>query len=393
MTTPNRADFDIAPGETYLNGAAMAPMPRAGRRAVDEAYVLKASPHRVTVDLMFSYHDRVRERLGTALGLAASEWGVTTSTTFGITLLAQGIRWRAGDRLLLGPDEFPSNVYPWLPLEERGVTLDFIGRKGHPLAPDDLDRALDADGRVRALTVAAVHYLTGNLHPLPAFAERLHARGALLVVDASQAAGAIALDWSATGADAIVTSGYKWLFGPYGCGAIWVRPAVRETLVDANGNWTAFQYGADLSRIMDSYPPPSRTPLPHGRRFDAGEAASFLNVAAFGAGLEYLTSIGVAAVEAHHRALQDRIVAALDGLPLAPRTDLAAPHRAPMVMVEARGGIDLERLCADLAARHVHVSLRSGRMRVSPGAWNDESDVAVFAEAVAQSVGAIGKTR
>lgn len=393
MTPPNRADFDIAPGETYLNGAAMAPMPRSARHAVEEACALKASPHRVTADLMFRHPDTVRERLGAAMGLPASEWGITTSTTFGITLLAQGIRWRAGDRLLLGPDEFPSNVYPWLPLEERGVTLDFIGRKGHPLTPEELERALEAGGRVRALTVAAAHYITGDVHPLPAFAELLHAQGALLVVDASQAAGAIALDWSASGADAIVTSGYKWLFGPFGSGAIWVRPAVRDTLLDANGNWTAFQFGPDLARIMDSYPPPLRTPLPHGRRFDVGEAASFLNVAAFGAGLEYLNSIGVATVEAHHRALQDRIVTALDGLPLAPRTDLAAPHRGPMVMIEARDGLDLARLCSDLAARHVHVSLRSGRMRVSPGVWNDAADVEVFAEALVQSLGAAGKPR
>ena len=78
-----------------------------------------------------------------------TEISVTTSTTFGMMLLAQGLRWREGDRLLLGPDEFPSNVYPWLALEERGVRIETVGRPGYPLTVEELGKAFDAGGRVR----------------------------------------------------------------------------------------------------------------------------------------------------------------------------------------------------------------------------------------------------
>jgi cysteine desulfurase/selenocysteine lyase len=124
MKGSRRHDFAIAPGEVYLNGGANSPLPRAARQAVDEAWALQATPSRLPFEAFFSYADSIRERAGRALGLPADEIAVTTSTSFGIMLLAQGLRWREGDRLLLGPDEFPSNAYPWFALEERGVRIE-----------------------------------------------------------------------------------------------------------------------------------------------------------------------------------------------------------------------------------------------------------------------------
>ena len=121
-------------------------------------------------------------------------------------------------------------------------------------------------------------------------------------------------------------------------------------------------------------------------RFDAGEAASYFNLSAFRAGLDLLVDVSVANAEAHHRRLQDAAVAALADSPLAPVTNLDARHRSPMLMFEGRHGLDLARLQSDLAARHITVSLRAGRLRLSPGIWNDASDVEAFTVAVRASV-------
>ena len=124
----------------------------------------------------------------------------------------------------------------------------------------------------------------------------------------------------------------------------------------------------------------------HGRVFDAGEVASYFNLSAFRAGLDLLLDVGVPAVEALHRSLHDRAISGLAGLPLRPVTTVAAPRRSPMLMFEAVDGLDLTRLEADLAARHVCVSLRMGRLRLSPGIWNDESDMDAFVDAVRASL-------
>ncbi|MEO7270730.1 MAG: aminotransferase class V-fold PLP-dependent enzyme, partial [Vicinamibacterales bacterium] len=376
--------FEIAAGEVYLNGGANSPLPRAARAAIDEAWRLQATPSLIPFEAFFSYADAIRERAGEALGVPPSDLAVTTSTTAGMTLLAQGLRWNAGDRLLLGPDEFPSNAYPWFALEERGVIVQHIGVKGQPLTAADLTTALDAaGGPVRALSIAAVHYPTGDVHPLRAFADVLHARGAWLFTDASQAAGAVAIDWAASGVDAIAVSGYKWLFGPYGTGLLWVRPEVRDAVINVNGNWLAVEGARNLGQLMATYP---RQYERHGRVFDAGEVASYFNLSAFRAGLDLLVDVRVPAVEVLHRQLQDRAVAGIAGLPLRSVTNLGAAHRSPMLMFEALDGLDLARLEADLAARRISVSLRMGRLRLSPGIWNDESDVDAFVEAVRHSV-------
>jgi cysteine desulfurase/selenocysteine lyase len=385
MTTGSRRTaFEIASGEVYLNGGANSPLPRAARLAIDEAWRLQATPSLIPFEAFFSYADAIRERAGQVLGLPSRDVAVTTSTSSGMTLLAQGLRWKAGDRLLLGPDEFPSNAYPWFSLEERGVVVQHIGVKGRALTAADLTAVLDAGGGpVRALSVAAVHYPTGDVQPLKELADVLHARGAWLFTDASQAAGAVAIDWVASGVDAMAVSGYKWLFGPYGTGILWVRPEVRDTLININGNWLAVDGARNLGQLMATYP---RQYERHGRVFDAGEVASYFNLSAFRAGLDLLLEVGVPAVEALHRQLHDRAIGALAGTPLRPVTNVAAAHRSPMLMFEAVEGLDLTRLEADLTARRVSVSLRMGRLRLSPGIWNDESDVDAFVEAVRESV-------
>jgi cysteine desulfurase / selenocysteine lyase len=377
--TSRRRDFELAPGEVYLNGAANSPLPSSARRAVEESSILQATPSRIPFEAMFTYADDIRDRAGRALGLPLDEVSVTTSTTFGMMQLAQGIRWREGDRMLLGPDEFPSNAYPWFALEERRVRVEVLGRSGQPLTVEDLTNALERGGRVRALSVAAVHYPTGDVQPLEEFAKILHAHDALLIVDASQAAGAIPIDWRGSGIDALAASGYKWLLGPYGTGILWVRSDLRDSLANVNGNWLAVEGARNLTKLMTEYP---RRYEQHARVFDAGEVASFFTLSAFRAGLDLLVEVGVDAVEPSFRALQDRAVAALEGASLRPVTNLRATRRSPMLMFEARDGLDLGRLDADLRSRNISVSLRAGRMRLSPGIWNEEADVDAFVEAV-----------
>lgn len=373
----HRDDFDLAPGEIYLNGAYCTPLPRTARVATAEAYALNAEPYRLVPDVFFEYPDAVRQRVARVLRAPAEEVGVTNSTGFGTLLLARGVRWRHGDRILLGPDEFPSNVYPWLALAEEGITVEAIGERGRPLAVEELVRAMEQGG-ARALAVAAVHYLTGDIHPLPEFARVLHAHGAYLFVDGTQAVGSVDLDWPALGVDAVISSGYKWLFGPYGTGAIWTRRSLLEAMKNVNGNWWAIEDARDFPRVLEI----RAFPL-HSRRLDSGGTASFLNLGPFRAGLDYLLGVGVAAMEARHRALQDRIVERAAASGLTPVTRLDALHRSPMLYFEAAGDLDLDHLQVELERRRISVSHRAGRMRVSPGWWNEESDVDAFAEAVA----------
>jgi selenocysteine lyase/cysteine desulfurase len=376
-----RSGFDLPPEEIYLDGAYMSPHPRTARAAVEEAYRQKAEPWRFRYTDGIDQPDAVREKLSRVLGFPAGEMTLTTSATEGFNRLAHGIRWEPGDRVLLGPDEFPCNVYPWNAARARGLTVEFLGERGRPLTPATLSAALARPGRVRVVSIAAMHYVTGELHPLADFARLAHEAGALFATDATQVTGAVSLEWPSLGLDALCTSAYKWLFGPYGAGAVWIRPSVRDELIDVAGNFWAAERGREVSAILDYTPS-----LRHGRRLDSGETASFLNLAAFGAGLDYVFDAGVARLEAHHRSLQDRLCEGLEGGPIRPVTSRGGARRSPVFFFATPESLDPEKLRFALAERHVRVSLRGGRLRVSPGAWSEASDVDALAEALAAIV-------
>jgi cysteine desulfurase/selenocysteine lyase len=279
--------------------------------------------------------------------------------------------------VLLGPDEFPANVYPWLGLRQRGVEVEFLGERGSPLELSHLEDALRRPGRVRLLSLAAVYYLSGDIHPLADFARLVHEREALLVVDATQAVGCVAINWRATGADAILSSGYKWLLGPYGTGCAWMRQSLLAKLHDVGGNWWANEKARDLRELLTYAPVPV-----HGTRLDSGETASFLNLAAVRAGLDYLLECGVAKIEAHQRALHDRLTTSLNDLPVEVVTGLVGEHRSPMLFLRAAGDMNGERLQTELAKAHIRLSVRGGKIRVSPGVWSQEEDIDKLAEAL-----------
>ncbi|MGH7339423.1 MAG: aminotransferase class V-fold PLP-dependent enzyme, partial [Candidatus Rokuibacteriota bacterium] len=330
-----RAAFDLPVDEIYLDGAFMSPLPRVARAAVDEAYLLKAQPWRVRYVDGLDIPDRVRSLFGRLTGFPTEEIGLTTGTGDGVTLLAHGLRYEPGERILIGPDEFPSNVFPWLMARERGAVVEFVGESGRPLEPEMLAAALRRPGRVRVVAAAAVHYVTGELHPLDEFARLAHDAGALLAVDGTQAVGAVAWDWPSRGADALFCSGYKWCLGPYGTGAVWMRPDLRNGLVDVRGNWWANAKARDISTLLE-YAPLIR----HGRRFDTSEAAAYLHTATLRAGLETVLAFGVERIEAHHRALQDRLADGLAGGPFRLVTSRRGTHRSPLLLLALEGADD-----------------------------------------------------
>ena len=169
--TSRRADFDVAEGEIWFNGGSFSPMPRVARVGLEEGYRVKASPTTMPSDSTYRFPDDIRERLARVMGLPAEEFGITTSMVGGAVLIAQGLRWKAGDRVLVGPDEYPGNVYPWRALEAHGVTCEQIGRSGHALTAPELEEALARRDHVRVLAIAATHYLR-NIAAMPSSESR-----------------------------------------------------------------------------------------------------------------------------------------------------------------------------------------------------------------------------
>ena len=221
-----RRDFPIVERCVYLNHAAVGPISRRVPRAV----IARSNLHLEQIDrageLSAPTYWRGRELAARLVGARPERIAYVQNTSHGLSLVADGIDWRAGDNVVVSAGEFPSNFLVWKSLESKGVVLRPWPLAEGRLITDGLQGLVDA--RTRVVAVSQVQFATGFKCDLAAFGEICRHHDALLVVDGTQSVGAMAVDIAETGVDALVVSAHKWMLGALGHRLHGlVRPSVR----------------------------------------------------------------------------------------------------------------------------------------------------------------------
>lgn len=367
---PSFADrFASFEGVAYLDAATQGPVPLAASRAGREALLLKERPYRIGSATYLSVVAEARALAARLLGARDESVALVTGAGQIVNAVARGLELGEGDEVLLARHEFPSNDLPWGWLARRGVRIRVA-------EPDDPSGAVSAERlaaevapRTRAVAFSHVSWLHGGrIDPGPVV-DAARRVGALTVVDGSQAAGALPLDFGASGIDVYAAAGYKFLLGPYGAGLGLFSPAALDRLAIADVNWWSVVGAEELGR------PPAEVQLRAGaQRYDAHETASFNNLMPLSASLRLLLEATPAAVQAHARALGDRILA---GLPpgFEPASPLQAGARSHIVCVRGRTAADTQQAFERLRAAKVWVAHRGDRLRVSPHLYSSSDDV------------------
>ena len=156
---------------------------------------------------------------------------ITHGTSEGVAITLFGLDWKRGDVLLTTDLEHPGIDSPVAVLEERGVEIRRVS-----IPPDaSADACIEAmrsglDSRVKVAALSHVMFTTGLRVPAEEIVGAAHEVGALVLFDGAQTAGHIAMDFTAMEVDFYASSGQKWLQGPTGSGAFYVRPDRRELL-------------------------------------------------------------------------------------------------------------------------------------------------------------------
>ena len=245
----------------------------------------------------------------------------TANSTEALNLAINGIL-RPGDHAVTTDCEHNSVLRPLYRLEEeRGVTLgivpaDRLGRVDYGA----FERLVGP--QTRAVVCTHASNLTGNVLDLARIGEIAHRQGALLVVDASQTAGAIPIDMEAMHIDVLCFTGHKGLMGPQGTGGLCVRPGVEIEPWKVGGSG------------VHSYD--RRQPREYPTRLEAGTLNGH-GIAGLSAALDFLQEVGLEAIEAKERALMDRFyqaVSAMDGVTV--YGDFSQARRSAIVALNIR---------------------------------------------------------
>ena len=349
--------FEVPDHVSYLDAAAWAPLPKQVRAAGEAGILAKSHPWAHSRDDGPAWAERARTAAAALIGATADDIAIVGSVSHAMATAARNLAPAPGGRILRVADEFSSQRHAWDRLAaERGLIVETVPRPGD----EDWTRALlDAVVRPGAapLAVAPLTPLAwggGVLIGLERLAPAIRNAGAALVVDATQAVGAMPLDVSRLQADFLAFPTYKWALGPYSLALLYAAPHRQGGIpIEENAG--------------------NQHPAIGARRYDKGERDDPVAVPMAATGMEIVLRWGLPAVSQRLGMLTDLLAqgATAMGLAIAPRT-LRSPH---ILGLRVPGGLPdglIERLRLD----HVFASIRLGALRLSPHVWANEADVA-----------------
>jgi selenocysteine lyase/cysteine desulfurase len=316
--------------------------------------------------------DGVRSAGAQVLGTSPDAVAVVAGASEGLGQVTSLLEPEQGTVLLVGSD-FPSVTYPWLAAAEgRGARLRIVQDRADRDLTQDLVDAIDPTTMVVAFGV--VQYATGTRVDAGRVAERAHEVGARVVVDATQLAGAGVVDTIGWGADALVTSGYKWLSSHGGVALLALTPDLvlrRPGFIGWMGALRPFDLDPLTLRLADT-----------ARRFELS-TMSYVSAIGLESSIAMLSSLGFERVDEHARRLATHLVdrvAELGWRPFrAPTDPSAAPHLVSLRHADHDPGVIAERLASE--ARIICGS-RAGGLRISLHAYNDGDDIDRLVEAL-----------
>jgi cysteine desulfurase / selenocysteine lyase len=288
----------------YLDNAATSQKPRQVLEALDDYYTQhNANVHRgihTLAEEATALYEGARDKVAAFVNAAdRGEVVFTKNSTEALNLAANTIAWggpavrglREGDEIVVTEMEHHSNLVPWQMVAERtGATLRWFGLTDDGrLDLSDLDALVNE--RTRVVSFVLVSNILGTVNPAAEIVRRAREVGALVVVDASQAAPHMPLDVQALGADLVAFTGHK-MCGPTGIGVLWGRREVLEDLPPFLGGGEMIEA---VSMTGSTY-----AALPH--KFEAG-TPPIAQAVGLGAAVDYLSALGMEAVAGHEHAI------------------------------------------------------------------------------------------
>ncbi len=364
----------ITAGRIYLNHAATSPMSKRVVEAID-AYLRERSVGRIeTYQSDLQTYAACREAVRRLINAESTDRiALVGNTSDALNIVASGISWRAGDRILLNDLEFPANIHPYYHLRAQGVEIDILKADRGCITAEMILRAIRP--RTRLVALSAVQFLSGYRADLATIGERCRASNVRLIVDGIQAVGAIQLDVQRMKIDALAAGGQKWQMSPQGTGFLYVTESLQNEMSQQYVGWLSVTDPWQFS----NYDQPL---APTARRYEGGT----LNVTGFvgmRVALETLLEFGTDKVERHILNLTGQltqIVQDIGGLSLySPEME---SERAGIVTVQSSDGRDLAPVFERLQQQQIDISLREGKLRFSPHFYNTADEIRSAVEAV-----------
>lgn len=352
----------------HLNHAAVGPWPKATRDAVIAFARENASIGSQNYERWLQTEQQLKHKLALLINARfADEIAILKNTSEGLSLIARGLDFSAGDNLVVPVEEFPSNKVVWQALESRGVEIRMVSLHDnrHQVLADPEQALIEAmDERTRLLSCSSVQFACGLRLDLNRIGRACKQNGTLFCVDAIQSLGAMAFDAQACHADFVVADGHKWMCGPEGTALFYCRQDVQPQLQLQQFGWHMLKNAFDFSHAHDERALDDLI-IDGAQRFECG-SPNMMGIAALDASLGVLLDIGIDKIQNAILANSKYLIQQLQAMPdITLLTPVDADKHAGIITFKKQT-IDNEKLYQQLQHNNVICAFRGGGVRFSP---------------------------
>ncbi len=351
-------------GKIYFNHASTGPLSQPVLNNINKVLYEKSETN---IDEFIGLQSVIKETkndLGELINTAPDRIAFTDNTSNGINVLAQGIQWEKGDRILLNDLEFPANVYPFLNLKRFGVEVDFVKSHNGIASADDVIEMIKPGTRL--VSISQVQFLTGYRADLEKIGNICREKGIIFSVDAIQGLGAVRLDVEKDNIDFISAGSQKWLLGLQGLGFIYVSKKLQESMVPGNVGWLSVEDAWNLLNY--------ELTLKNNADCFQGGTLNSIGIYALNASMKILKEFGFDEIEKNVLNNSTYLMKKLDAIGIKPV--LAGCSSKELSGIVSFAHKESKRIFDTLLQHNIHCAVREGMIRLSPHFYNtvEETD-------------------
>jgi selenocysteine lyase/cysteine desulfurase len=366
MNNEIRSLFPVTERLIYFNHAAVSPPPVPTIQAVKAQLDDVSTNGTVNYRSWLATKESARGLVAAMIGARPEQIAFMRNTSDGLSTVANGLRWLAGDNVVTFRHEFPSNIYPWLRLRDAcGIEVRMSEERDGRVSLDDLTALIDH--RTRVVAISQVQYASGFRADLERLGRAARAVDALLVVDVIQGMGVLPLDVEGELVDVAAGACHKWLLTPEGVGVLYLSDRARERIEPTLVGWVSVPNPDDYDNFEQGW---NRGTL----AWETGTAPTAL-IHGLEASLKVLADIGIERIAGYLEELTDYLCDQIKSSEYQIVSSRRRDEKSQIVCIRHRQGLAPMSLFLQLKQQDIITAPRGDRLRISPHFYNTPQEI------------------
>jgi selenocysteine lyase/cysteine desulfurase len=349
--------------QIYFNHAALGPWSTLVLDRIKEYMDERSGLNVMNYESFVKWNFSAKEKLAKFLGTNTSRLSWADNVANSMSIIAQGLDWKSGDRIILNDIEFPSNVYPFLNLKKHGVEVDFAKSRNGIVDIEDLEKLITP--KTKLLSISMVQFLSGYQADIDSIGELCKQKGIIFCVDAIQAVGAVQIDLKKSPIDFLTGGTQKWLMSSQGLSYFYLTEELQNKIDQKNVGWTSVE---DPWNLLN-YDLALRS---NAERFQTGTLNAF-GIAIFDAALNMFKQLRILPIDRQVLENTDYFINKLSEIGIKPLLkNISNKHLAGIVTFQHDKS---KEIFSELEKRKIYGAVREGMIRFSPHFYNTKDEI------------------